>query len=179
MDVLWIAAVTALVLLLVTAAAYNGLASLRQDVRDAWGEMDRHLRRRYDLLPPLVACARSTGDPHPPALAAALVAKNQAAVAFNPQQLAAAEAALSAHLRELFDHLPPALAAAPAFRQVKADLSAVAVAITQSARRYNDAVHAYNTVLLSFPHDVVATAFGFKPQPTFELAPSLHMEAGG
>jgi LemA protein len=163
-----VAAVLVVVLLLVTAA-HNGLAMLRQDVRDAWGSMDAQLRRRYDLLPPLVSIARATGEPIPPALAAALTAKNQAAVAFNPHQLAEAEAALTAHLRELFARPPGPLSALPAFAPSRALLLAAQSDIDRSVRRYNEVVEAYNTALLSFPHDIVALAFGFKAQPVFPL----------
>ncbi len=170
MDLLLTVAMIVLVLLVGAAAAYNGLAFLRQDVRDAWGAMDQQLRRRYEMLPPLVAVVRATGEPYPPALSAALTAKNQAAVAFNPQQLATAEAALSAHLRDLFDQPPASLANDPGFARSRSDLSAAATAIGQAGRRHNDAVAAYNAALESFPHDVAAVAFGFKPQPTFEPA---------
>ena len=172
MDVVLTFAVIAVVLLVGAAAVYNGLASLRQEVRDAWGTMDLHLRRRYDLLAPLVAAVRATGEPYPPALTAALTAKNQAAVAFNPQQLAAAEATLSAHLRELFAQPPQSLANDLNFARCRADLLGVAVAIDLARGHHNAAVEAYNAALDSFPHDVAAVAFGFKPQPTFEAAAS-------
>ncbi len=164
------AVVAAAAVLLAAAGTYNGLSALRQDVRDAWAQMDGQLRRRYDLLPALTAAARATGEPVPPPLAAALAAKNRATVAFNPQQLAAAEAGVTAGLRDLFAAPPPALADAPAYARLRADLSAVDATIDGAARRYNDAVHAYNAALASFPHDVAAALFGFKPQPMFEPA---------
>ena len=169
--VLMVVVVTGVVVLLVAVAAYNGLSALRQDVRDAWGDMDGQLRRRYELLGPLTSAARTAGGPTPPALAAVLEAKNRAAVAFNPAQLADAEADITAGLRELFSGPPPALAAAPAFARARADLLAVDAAIGGAGRRYNDAVHAYNAARVSFPHDAVALAFGFKAQPMFELPP--------
>ena len=98
--------------------------------------------------------------------------KNQAAVAFNPQQLAEAEATLSAHLRELFDQPPKNLANDPNFAKCRADLLGVAVAIELARGQHNGAVEAYNAALESFPHDVAAVAFGFKPQPTFEATPA-------
>ncbi len=150
-------AVVVAVAALVTAGAYNGLAELRQAVRDAWAGLDGDLRRRSDLLPPLASAAR--GDPR---LAAVLAAKNRAAVAFNPEQLAAAEGELTAHLRTLL--------ADPAFAGHRPDLSAAHSRLAAAVGRYNRAVLAYNAARASFPHDAVAAVFGFKPQPTFELS---------
>jgi LemA protein len=169
MDIVWTVAILGVAVLLWTAAAHNGLASLRQDVRGAWGVLDEQLRRRYELLSPLVAVARDAGEGSHPALSAALTAKNQAAVAFNPQQLAAAEASLTASLRSLFDQPPQALANNRAFADARTDLAAVARSIELAVSRHNAAVQAYNAALVSFPHDVVAALFGFKPQPPFEL----------
>lgn len=154
-------AALAVAALLVVAGAYNGLAALRQEVRDAWADMDAELRHRYDLLPSLVAASRAAGEA-PPALAAVLAAKNQAAVAFSPQQLATAEAALSAHLRELFATRVAGL------DQPRADLTAAEGRIVRAARRYNAAVAEYSAVRGSFPHGVVAATCGFQAQPAFE-----------
>ena len=167
MDVLLTLAVIAVVVLLATLAAYNGLAGLRQDVRDAWAAMDAELRRRSDLLPPLAAAVRATGEPSPVPLAAVLAAKNQAAVAFNPHQLAEAEAALSSALEQLFAAPPATLAGNPAFARCRADLATAGDRMAAAGRRYNAAVHAYNAARVSFPHDAVAATFDFKPQPTF------------
>ena len=169
MDGALIIAVLFAALLLLLIAAHNGLASLRQDVRDAWGAMDAELRRRYDLLPGLVAAARAAGPTIPAALAAAMTAKNRAAVAFSPHQLADAEAALSAHLRDLFAQPPASLAGVPAFARSRSVLLAAQLRVDDASRRYNAAVEDYNAALGSFPHDVVAAAFGFKPQPTVNL----------
>ncbi len=162
MDVFLSAALIAVVVLLATAAAHNGLAALRQDVRDAWAAMDAELRHRYDLLPPLVVAARSNGRPAPPALAAVLSARNRAAVAFNPQQLAEAESALTRHVHELFDAADPDLA------RRRPELLAAEGRIGRAIRRYNDAVSGYNAVRASFPHDLVAAVFGYTAQVPFD-----------
>ena len=151
------------------AACFNALADRRQAVRDAWAVTDAALRRRADLLPPLAAAVRDTADPSPPALAAALAARNRAAVAFNPDQLADAERTLSAHLRELLKSPPPSWTARPALARHRSDLSAADAALTAAGQRYNDAVADYNAALNAFPTEYVARPFGFRPQPPFHL----------
>ena len=149
------------------AAAYNAVASLRQDVRDAWTAMDAALRRRAELLPPLVSAARSTGEPTPPALADAVAARNRAAVAIDAGALAAAESDLSSHLRTLFASPPPRLADHPAFAECRSSLTAADAAIAAAGRQYEAAVGSYNAARASFPTSWAAVAFGFGRQSPF------------
>ena len=37
---------------------YNTLVALRNHIRDAWGNIDTELKRRYDLIPNLVATVK-------------------------------------------------------------------------------------------------------------------------
>ena len=39
-------------------ATYNGLVRLRQHCRESWSGIDTELRRRYDLIPNLVATVK-------------------------------------------------------------------------------------------------------------------------
>src|SRR5512136_218895 len=47
-----------LVPLVYLIATYNSLVSLRNYIRDAWGNIDTELKRRYDLIPNLVATVK-------------------------------------------------------------------------------------------------------------------------
>ena len=131
--------------------------------------MDAALRRRADLLPPLAAAVRESADPSPPALSAALAARNRAAVAFDPAQLAAAEGELSAHLRDLLKVPPASWAARPGFARCRSDLTTADATLTAADRRYNDAVADYNAALTDFPTEWVAFVLRSKPQVPFSL----------
>ena len=171
MDGLSILAVLLVVVLLTALAAYNGLMSLRQDVRAAWAAMDVQLHKRYALIPPLASAARGPDASAPPGLAAAVAAKNRAAVAFNPAQLASAEADLTAGLHALFASPPPGTVGTPAFDRARAELAAAEATIATAARTYNAAVADYNAALRSFPMDWAALLFGFRPQPPLTVDP--------
>ncbi len=173
-EVLTILGILVALVLVGMLAAYNGVADLRQDVRTAWRAMDEALRQRYDRLPALVAAVRNAGSPDDrvgAALAAATAAKNNAAVAFSPEQLAAAEAKLSVALSDLFSHATarPELTGDPAFQKARTEMLASDAEITKARLAYNDAVVTYNSAVRSFPYDVVATAAGLKQQVTFDL----------
>ena len=46
------------ILLIMIAATYNGLVNLRNQVKNAWAQIDVQLKRRYDLIPNLVETAK-------------------------------------------------------------------------------------------------------------------------
>jgi LemA protein len=140
--------------------SYNGLTDRRQQIRLAWTGMDQELKRRYVVLSRLFAAAGGL-DQKPAAIEAMMAAKNQAAVAFNPTQLAAAETSLTQSVRSL-----PATGN-PAVDGVRRELSLSENAIGQAISRYNDRVHIFNCLLHSFPNSVVAVVLRLKPETEF------------
>jgi LemA protein len=46
------------VLLIIFVATYNGLIRRRNQVKNAWAQIDVQLKRRYDLIPNLVETAK-------------------------------------------------------------------------------------------------------------------------
>ena len=55
----WLLVVVVLVALaLWVASMYNGLVRLRNQVRNAWSQLDVQLKRRHDLIPNLVETAK-------------------------------------------------------------------------------------------------------------------------
>src|SRR5687767_1483113 len=53
-----VAGVLVLFPLIFVIAQYNGLVTLRNHIRDAWANIDTELKRRYDLIPNLVATVK-------------------------------------------------------------------------------------------------------------------------
>jgi LemA protein len=160
-----------LIVLLTVMASFNGLVQLRQQVRAAWSDMDEQLKQRYALLPILAGTIQAAGAEGAVPLAAVLAAKNQAAVAFSPSQLAGAERVLSAAIRQVFtaSATEPALKSNSRFDQIREKLLASEAAIHQSREQYNQAVLAYNSAVSSFPNSMTAIVFGFGPQIVFEV----------
>ena len=58
MEVLIVLAVVAVVPLIYVIATYNTLVALRNHIRDAWADIDTEFKRRYDLIPNLVATVK-------------------------------------------------------------------------------------------------------------------------
>jgi LemA protein len=148
--------------LLTLLASYNALTQLRQDVRDAWARLDEQLKQRYQLIPELIQLLQSRGDAAGDKISALSNARNQAAVALNPQQLSEAESKLSAAIRGAFSAVPVPDPLRQQF--VHNDRHLI-----QAVRDYNDKVHAFNESICTFPTGWTARIIGSRFQPLFEL----------
>jgi LemA protein len=163
--------------LMALLATYNALAELRQQVRTAWGDLDRQLKKRYDLLPMLVNLVQSTGSAGVVPISAVIAAKHEAAVAFNPPQLAAAESALDLAIDHVLarSESEPALKSDSRFEAIKQKLLASNADIARSRMQYNDDVAAFNAAAAGFPYSVSAVLFGFVAQPTFDGGSEINL----
>jgi LemA protein len=159
------------VVLLILLTTYNFLTQLRQEVRLAWAKLDEALKRRYDLIPSLAIAVQSIGGAAAAKLAAVHAAKNQAAIAFNPQQLASAEAALTAAIHDLLQtaDTDPAIGPDAQFADIRHKLATSEKQIDHACRKYNQSVELLNDSMRSFPNFFTAGLISYKPQPLFAL----------
>jgi LemA protein len=170
---LWIVIAAAVLVLLWTIAAYNGLVGKRNRVRNAWSQIDVQLKRRHDLIPNLVNTVKGYMQHERGVLEGVTEARQRAISAGGDVTArAAAEGDLTRAVHSLF-------AVAEAYPDLKADRNALALqeelASTENkiafARQfYNDSVMELNTARESFPASLIANAFGFQPAAPFELA---------
>ena len=159
------------ILVLWAVAAFNGLVSLREQVRSAWAQIDVALKRRHDLIPNLVETVKGYAAHERGTLENVIAARNQAVSATNPQQSAAAEGALSGALRQVFAlaEAYPDLKANQNFMQLQGELESTENQISGQRQNYNNLVQRYNTAIMSFPNNLMAGPFGFVAQPFFEI----------
>ena len=54
----WIALGVVVALVFWAVAIYNRLVALRNEVKNAWSQIDVQLKRRYDLIPNLIEVAK-------------------------------------------------------------------------------------------------------------------------
>jgi LemA protein len=165
-EALVVIGIAAAVVLLVLLSTFNLLTQQRDEVRQAWGHMDEQLKQRYQLIPELLIVVRSVGGEPVSKLPAVTAAKNQAAIAFNPGQLAQAESALTLAIREV-------LAAGEQHAElnsIRRTLLSSEKKIEQAHREYNHRVLELNDSLHTFPTAITAKLTGQKPQPVFGSA---------
>ena len=172
------------------AGVYNGLISLRNQVKNAFAQIDVQLKRRYDLIPNLVetvkgymAHEKGTLEAVISARAAAFTA-NKAAAAdpTNPEamrSLSAAESNLGGALGRLmvvFENYPE-LKANQNVMQLQEELTSTENKIGFARQAYNDVVMKYNTQRELFPANLVAGLCGFLPSTEFVIENPTEKEA--
>jgi LemA protein len=154
---------------------YNGLVALRNQIRNAFSQIDVQLQRRYDLIPNLVETVKGYLKHERETLEAVITARNSAQSAAKKanvdqspaaiRELLGAESALSGVLSKLFalSEAYPDLKANQNMLQLQEELGSTENRVAFARQAYNDAVMLYNTKRESFPDALVAAPFGFKP----------------
>ena len=166
-------------------AMYNGLVTLRNEVKNAWAQIDVQLKRRHDLIPNLVETARGYMQHERGTLEAVTQARNVAQSARSAAggaatpEAAKAEQALSSALARfnLVVENYPELKANQNFLALQEELSSTENKIGFARQFYNDQVMQYNTRIQSVPANVVAGLFHFAPMDLFELKAEAEREA--
>ncbi len=175
----WILLAVALVLVFFVIAIYNGLVSKRMRCREGWSQIDVQLKRRYDLIPNLVATVKGYAEHERETLEGVIAARNAAISADGVAAQAEAENMLTGTLRQLFalSESYPTLKANENFAQLQEELSSTENKIAFSRQHYNDSVGAYNIAIQKFPNNMLAGMFGFKAETFFELEDTAQREA--
>jgi LemA protein len=172
---------SALILLLLLVAAvvlvvtaYNGLISLRNQVKNAWQQIGVQLKRRHDLIPNLVEIVKDAMGYEQETLEKVIRARNQAVSAQGVAGTAAAEGALTGALRSLFAVVEsyPQLKANENVGRLQEELTSTENRIAFARQFYNDMVMRYNTRLQVIPTNILASMFAFKEEPFFEVPAS-------
>jgi len=167
-------------LILYAISIYNNLVNSRNRVGNAFSQIDVQLTRRYDLIPNLVEAVKGYMGHERGTLEAVINARNAAQAglrkaAADPSDpgamkaLAAAETTLGGTLGRLFAlaEAYPDLKANQNMIQLQEELTSTENKISFSRQYYNDEVMKYNTRLESFPANLVAGPFQFKPATFF------------
>ena len=151
-------------------STYNSLVKLRNMVKDQWSQIDVLLKRRADLIPNLVETVKGYTKHESETLEAVINARNKAVSATGPEEEMKANGELSGALSKLFALAEsyPDLKANTNFMDLQNNLKDTEDKISYARQFYNDAVLKYKNKLEVFPSNIVASVFGFKPEPFFE-----------
>jgi LemA protein len=159
------------VLVLYLIAAYNGLVRARNQVDNAWSQIDVQLKRRIDLIPNLVETVKAYAAHEKSTLEAVINARNAAIAAPDtPAGQAAADNMMTGALRQLFalGEAYPDLKANQNFLALQEELTATEGRVAYARQFYNDSVLTYNNKLQSFPTVLIAGMFKFDKREYFE-----------
>ena len=151
--------------------AYNGLVRSKNQIENAWSQIDVQLKRRIDLIPNLVETVKGYAAHERETLEAVIAARNSAIAAPDtPAAQAEADNVLSGALRQLFalGEAYPDLKANQNFLALQEELTATEGRVAYARQFYNDSVLTYDNKLESFPTVVIAKMFNFEPRDYFE-----------
>jgi len=158
---------------------YNGLVGSRNQVDNAWAQIDVQLKRRHDLIPNLVETAkgymkheRETFESITKARSAAMGAKSVPDIAKSEGQLADA---LSKFMLVVENY--PELKANQNFLALQEELTSTENKIAFARQNYNDQVLFYNNKIQMFPSNVIAGMFVFTKRDFFQVETALEREA--
>ncbi len=169
---LWVALGIVVILILIFIGTYNGLVGVRNQVKNAWAQIDVQLKRRYDLIPNLVETVKGYMTYERATLEAVTKARTaaQQVSASGAAQRAVAEGELSSALSRLMVVVEryPDLKANQNFLALQEQLTSTENKIAFSRQFYNDSVLKLNNMIQMFPSNIIASMTGFKQSEFFQ-----------
>jgi LemA protein len=169
------------ILIIVFIVTYNRLVRLRNQVKNAWAQIDVQLKRRHDLIPNLIETVKGYMKYERETLEAITKARNlaQQVASSGPAVRSKAETELSSALGRLLAVVEnyPDLKANQNFLALQEELTSTENKISFSRQYYNDSVLSYNNRTQMFPSNMVASMTGFKASEFFEVSVAGEREA--
>ncbi len=161
------------ILVLIGVGMYNGLVGARNQVKNAWAQIDVQLKRRHDLIPNLVETVKGYMEHERGTLEAVTNARNLAQSLANATvaDRAKAEGELGGALSRLLAVAEnyPTLKANENFLALQEELSSTENKIGFSRQFYNDTVLKYNNMIQMFPTNIIAGMGNFQASEFFEV----------
>ena len=162
--------VVVVVVLVLSVLMYNGLVRRRNQVDNAWSQIDVQLKRRYDLIPNLVETVKGYAGHERGTLEAVTEARTAAITAQGPGEQANAENVLTGALKSLFAVAEsyPDLRASQNFLELQQELAATEDRAAYARQYYNDTVLTYNNAVSTVPQSIFAAIFKFRTREYFQ-----------
>ena len=171
MGILIVLIVIIAFLALFAISIYNSLVKLRNQVKNAWSQIDVQLKRRHDLIPNLIETVKGYMTHERDTLENITKARSQAVAAEGVGDKAKAEGELTSALGKfnLVVENYPDLKANQNFLSLQEELTSTENKISFSRQNYNDQVLFYNNKIQMFPSNIVAGMFQFTEEEFFEI----------
>jgi LemA protein len=147
----------------------NKLAVEREAITGQWSQVDTDLQRRADLIPNLVETVKGYAKEETTVVQSVADARAALGGAKSPQEKIDANNQLTGALGRLLVVVEnyPNLKANENFKQLQFELEGTENRISQSRRRYNEAVQKYDTDLSLFPANIVASMAGYQREDAY------------
>jgi LemA protein len=157
---------------------YNALVRLRNQVKNAWSQIDVQLKRRHDLIPNLIETVKGYMTHERDTLENITRARSAAVDASSVGDKSKAESELSSALQKfnLVVENYPDLKANQNFLSLQEELTSTENKISFARQSYNDQVLFYNNKIEMFPSNILAGMFNFVKEEFFEIEVAAERE---
>ena len=172
---LWIAlgviAVLVIILVVWGISTYNKLIKMKNDVEESFSTMDVCMKKRYDLVPNLVATVKGYAKHEESTLEKVIAARNMAVNATSMEEKSKADNMLTGTLKSIFalSESYPELKANTNFMDLQNQLKNLETEISNSRKYYNACVKNLNNKIEVFPSSIIAKWFKFEKKTMFEV----------
>jgi uncharacterized membrane protein YgcG len=172
-SIWWLVGLPLVLVLGYIAWTYNRLVGLSRRGDAAWSDIDVQLKRRWDLVPALVATVQGYTQHESETLKGTVAARARAAAA-EAEGIAhrgESERNLSSSVSAVFALVEayPELKASASYLELQKSLVDIENNVQHARRYYNAVVRDLNTLIGSFPSLLVAAAAGFHERDFFQL----------
>jgi LemA protein len=171
-----IIAVVLLLPVLYAIATYNTLVALRNHISEAWSNVDTELKRRYELVPNLVATVKGYARHEQETLERVVELRNRCmADSGSVSHQEGTEKQLVGAVQKLLALAEgyPDLKADRHFLELQKELVNTEDRIQAARRFYNGNVRDYRNKCEAFPSNLIAGMFSFKPHDFFNVDPAV------
>jgi LemA protein len=169
-NILWVIIALVVVAIAWAISIYNTLVKRRNYVEDAWSGIEVQLKKRHNLVPNLVKTVKGYAE-HESSLLKDVTELRVPQVAKTPEAASALEQAFSKQLGGIMVQVEayPDLKADGSFQRLQEQLATVETDIERARRYYNGSVRDLNTLIQSFPSNLIAQRYAFSEAEFFEL----------
>ena len=151
------------IVVLIPIAVYNSLVKKRNETENAFGAIDAMLKKRYDLIPNLVATVQQYAEHEKSTFAQITEMRNKSYASLTDHEKVNLDSALAKACTRFFAVAEnyPQLKASENFEQLQRALNETEEQLSAARRTYNASVTDYNNSVQTFPSNLLAGMFGF------------------
>ncbi len=160
-----------ILIVVIFVVMYNSLIVLKNNIDNAWAQIDVQLKRRTDLIPNLVETVKGYMKHERKVFIEVTKARTAVMNAKTPGKAAEAEGMLTGALKSLFAVAEnyPNLKANENFLMLQEELSGTESKIAYARQLYNDSVLKFNQTIKQIPWNTIAGRLNFKEREYFEI----------
>lgn len=158
---------------------YNGAVSRSQNASQMWSNVETQYQRRNDLYSTVISTIKGSAKFEQQTLTSVIEARSKAtSITVDPskltpesiQQFQQAQDGFKSSFGRLMAVAEqyPELQTTAAFRDFQTQQEGTENRINKARQDFNDAVKDYNTYIMTFPHNLVSSMYGFTQKGYFQ-----------